>query len=354
MTSKAKNQDYMGMQLALEQARLGLGLTSPNPPVGAAIMAMLDGKMQIIAASYHECAGEAHAERRAIAAAKAAGHGHLLAGSCIYVTLEPCSSHGRTPPCTDAIIEEGITRVVYACADPDCRHQGRAKSLLEAQGIEVVSGVLERECEALLRPWAYAQRMKRPWVVAKLATSLDARMSRRDTPWLSGKEALRYAHQLRAESDAILIGGETLRRDNPALTIREPLREISTRKKCPWRIVVTRDKKTLAQESQIFCDEQQERTLVFEKVEDWPAFMRQLYEDYGIVQLMLECGGKLLQELLNNNCVQEWVQVMTPYICGGPHELVAGQQYLNSECSFAEYSVEQLGRDVIIRGIIEG
>ncbi len=353
MTSTAQNEDYFGMQLALEQARLGLGLTSPNPPVGAVIMANLDGKRQLLAASYHECAGEAHAERRAIAAAKAAGHGHLLRGSCIYVTLEPCSSHGRTPPCTDAIITEGITRVVYACADPDCRHQGRARLILEAQGIEVLSGVLERECEALLRPWAFAQRMRRPWVVAKVATSLDARLSRQHTPWLSGKEALSYAHQLRAESDAILIGGETLRRDDPSLTIRQPMREVSPRKKCPWRIVVTRDREKLPAQSQLFCDEHRERTIVVEHVEDWPAMLHSLYEDYGIVQLMLECGGKLLQELLNNNCVQEWVQVMTPYICGGPHELVSGQQYLNSECQLEQYSVEQLGRDMIIRGIIQ-
>lgn len=346
------------MLLALEQAQLGLGLTSPNPPVGAVIVQnMADGSQRMLAADYHPRAGELHAERRAIMQAREKGHSEALKGACIYVTLEPCSSWGKTPPCTDAIIEAGITRVVYACVDPDLRHRGRADALLRAAGIIVLSGVCEAACGALLRPWAYAVTHKRPWLVAKVATSLDARLSRKETPWLSGEESLRYAHQLRAQSDAILIGGGTLRNDNPSLTIRKPLQALDERKVQPWRVVVTRDKQKLMDEAgtaQFFCDEHRERSLVFSAVNDWVEdLLKPLYADYQVVQLMLECGGSLLQELLQAGVVNEWVQIVTPYLAGGPHHLIAGSSYLPQEFRLVHQEVTNMGSDMIIRGLVE-
>ena len=124
------------MMQAIEQARLGIGTTSPNPPVGAVIYR----GMKLIGEGYHERAGEAHAEIRAIQDAKKRGNGHLLRGSELYVTLEPCSSYGKTPPCTEAIISEGIGRVYYGVKDPDGRHQGRADAILRVAGIEVAGG----------------------------------------------------------------------------------------------------------------------------------------------------------------------------------------------------------------------
>ncbi len=349
-------EDRHWMSVALDQARLGVGLTSPNPPVGAAIVQWLDGSWQLLGASYHECAGEAHAERRAIQAVKDAGYGtEKLIGACIYITLEPCSSWGKTPPCTDAILQAGITRVVYACPDPDIRHQGRAHRILEELGVTVIEGVLRADSERILRPWFYAIAHKKPWVVAKVATSLDGRLSRGSTPWLSGKESLSIAHQLRAESDAILIGGETLRRDNPKLNIRTPLLPLHPRKKQVWRIVVTREK--LREEDKkgkkLFEDEMAQRTLAYDGVENWDEFFGELYEKYGIVQLMLECGGKLLKPLLEGNYIQEWVQVVTPHIVGGPHELIAGVEYLEAEPKFGEGSWTEAGEDRIYRAIIE-
>ncbi len=347
------------MLLALEQAKKGLGLTSPNPPVGAVIVRdMEDGSQCMLAADYHPRAGELHAERRAIMQAREKGHSEALKGACIYVTLEPCSSWGKTPPCTDIIIEAGITRVVYACVDPDLRHRGRADALLKAAGVTVLSGVCEAACGALLRPWAYAVTNKRPWVVAKVATSLDGRLSRKETPWLSGEESLRYAHQLRAESDAILVGGGTVRSDDPSLTIRKPLRVVDEGKEQPWRVLVTRDKQKLmadAAGAKFFTDEHAERTLVFEKVENWEEdVLKPLYAEHQIIQLMLECGGSLLKELLEAGVVNEWVQMVTPYLAGGPHELVGGEEYLASEVELVEQEVVVMGRDVVIRGVIKG
>ncbi len=354
----AEDQHWMGV--ALDQARRGLGLTSPNPPVGAAIVQYLgdsEKSWQLIGASYHECAGEAHAERRALHAAKDAGYdAEALIGACMYITLEPCSSWGRTPPCTEAILEAGITRVVYACADPDIRHQGRARRILEAQGVTVVEGVLRAHSERILLPWFYAMTHKKAWVVAKVATSLDGRLSRAKTPWLSGKEALSYAHQLRAESDAIMIGGETLRRDNPTLNIRTPIEPLHPRKKQPWRIVVTRRKlgDELKRGKVMFNDEHAARTLAYDGIEDWDALLRELYENYGIVQLMLECGGKLLKPLLEGGHIREWVQVITPHIVAGPHEMIEGRDYLELEPVLREGRWEKMGEDMIYRALIDG
>lgn len=357
MSAQPTAEDYQWMMLALEQAQRGLGLTSPNPPVGAVIVKThADGSQEMLAADYHPRAGELHAERRAIMQAREKGLSEAMRGACIYITLEPCSSWGRTPPCTQAIIEAGISRVVYACVDPDLRHRGRADALLRAEGITVLSGVGEASCGALLRPWAYAVTHKRPWVVAKVATSLDARLSRQSTPWLSGPESLRYAHQLRAESDAILVGGGTVRNDNPSLTIRKPMRAVDASKQQPWRVVVTCDEAKLRAEAagaHLLTDAHAERTLIYESVRDWESdLLRPLFEERGVCQLMLECGGVMLQEWLRAGLVNEWVQIITPYIAGGPHHLIAGSDYLPQELRLEQQEVQNLGADLVLRGLI--
>ena len=335
------------MQRALEQARHGLGLTSPNPPVGAVIVR----NNQVLGEGFHEKAGEAHAERRAIADAYARGNGHLLPGSTIYITLEPCSSVGRTGACTPAIIEEKIGRVVYGSTDPDMRHQGRAEALLEAAGVSVCPGVLKDACDRFLRSWFHAVMTGRPWVTAKVATTLDGRMTRRQKFWLSGVDTLRYAHQLRLESDAILIGGNTLRTDDPALTIRTPLQTPSPRKKQPWRIVLTSNLLSLPPQARLFTDEYHKRTLVWEDVKDLRVLLNELYTRYGIVNLMLECGGRLLRRFLEEGLVNEWMQSISPMIGAGPDYVVPGD-FLPDEFIFQREELIECGRDIIIRGIL--
>lgn len=335
------------MQRALEQARHGLGLTSPNPPVGAVIVR----NNQVLGEGFHEKPGEAHAERRAIADAYARGNGHLLPGSTIYITLEPCSSVGRTGACTTAIIEEKIGRVVYGSTDPDMRHQGRADALLEAAGVSVCPGVLKDACDRFLRSWFHAVMTGRPWVTAKVATTLDGRMTRRQKFWLSGVDTLRYAHQLRLESDAILIGGNTLRTDDPALTIRTPLQTPSPRKKQPWRIVLTSNLLSLPPQARLFTDEYHKRTLVWEDVKDLRVLLNELYTRYGIVNLMLECGGRLLRRFLEEGLVNEWMQSISPMIGAGPDYVVPGD-FLPDEFIFQREELIECGRDIIIRGIL--
>lgn len=346
-TSHSINQDQLWMSRALEIAHKGLGTTSPNPPVGAVIVK--DGKL--IGEGWHEVAGEPHAEKRAIINARLKGNEHALAGSTIYVTLEPCSSHGKTPPCTDAIIEAGIKRVVYGAVDPDERHRGRADAILEAHGIRVRSECCACSCELLLRSWAYATQYKRPWITAKVACTMDGRMTRAGLKWLSCDESVRFAHQMRLDSDAILVGGNTLRMDNPALTIRKPYREIPAVKKQPWRIVMTHDASTLPDTAKVFTDKDAERTLIRENVGDLRAMLHALYEEQGIVNLMLECGGNLLRLFLQEGLINEWVQIMTPRLTGGPDLVVPGY-FMPEERKFVQEEMIPSGKDIILRGLI--
>lgn len=269
----------------------------------------------------------------------------------MYVTLEPCSTYGKTPPCTEGILEAGISRVVYGAVDPDERHRGRADALLRAAGVDVRAGVEKSACEHLLRPWAYAVTHKRPWVLAKVATTLDGRLTRRDTRWLSTPETLRYAHEYRLRSDAILIGGNTLRTDDPSLTIRTPLSDVPACKRQPWRIVMTREKNSLPPHAKLFSDEHAARTLVAEKISDLPAYLETLYRDYGIVQLMLECGGTLLRRFLEEGLVNEWAQEMIPVLAGGGNESVPGT-YLPAEAQISVEWQHVLQGHTLLRGVI--
>ncbi len=190
--------------------------TSPNPWVGCVIVAA-DGRT---AEGATQPPGGLHAEAVALAAAVATGID--LAGATAYVTLEPCSHHGRTPPCADALVDAGVARVVVAVTDPDPQVSGRGIERLRAAGIDVATGVLEDVVTEQLAPYITHRRTGRPYVVLKLAASLDGRTAAPDgtSRWITGEAARADAHRLRAESDAILVGAGTVRADDPSLTVR--------------------------------------------------------------------------------------------------------------------------------------
>lgn len=342
--------DAHWMREALEQGRKGLGTASPNPPVGAVIVS----RGRVIGRGYHRQAGEPHAERLALADARQRGHAELLPGSSLYVTLEPCSSFGRTPPCTEAIIEAGLGRVIYGVEDPDPRHRGHARALLQERGIACEPGVCEAECRYLARGFLKAVRQGRPWVTAKIAMTLDGRITRHGERWLSSPPALRYAHQLRLESDAVLVGGETVRQDDPALTVRNPLEAVPDVKVQPWRVVMTRNRANLPAGARLLTDDHAARTLLFEDVKHiGREVLEELCEQRGVRMLLLECGGRLLRSWLEEGLVDEWVGIYTPWIGGGPSMAVSGSNFMREELRLAQPEVTQLGRDVVIRGVIE-
>ena len=222
--------DEKYMRRALQLARLGAGHTSPNPMVGAVIVAP-DGT--IIGEGWHRQCGEAHAEVNAVASVADPA---LLRDSTIYVTLEPCSHYGKTPPCANMLIERGIPRVVVGCLDPFVKVAGRGVKLLQEAGIEVVVGVLEEECRALNERFMTAHTNGRPWVQLKWAQTADGFIAlppdAGENPLhMSTPVTMRLMHRERALCDAILVGANTARIDNPSLTTRywpgrSPLRVI--------------------------------------------------------------------------------------------------------------------------------
>ena len=207
--------DLEYMNRALDLAERGRGTTSPNPMVGAVVVRE-DGA--IVGQGYHERAGEAHAEVRALDEA-----GDLARGASLYCTLEPCSHIGRTGPCVDRIVAAGVTRVVAAITDPDSRVSGRGFEILRQRGVEVSVGVGRDRALRLNRPYLTFKTKQRPFVIMKAATSLDNRVAARPgerTP-ITSKDSLRHAHAVRAEVDAIAVGSGTMIADDPLLTVRE-------------------------------------------------------------------------------------------------------------------------------------
>jgi diaminohydroxyphosphoribosylaminopyrimidine deaminase/5-amino-6-(5-phosphoribosylamino)uracil reductase len=201
------------MRQALDLAERARGLTSPNPMVGAVVVA----GDEVVGEGYHRAAGQAHAEIEALEAA-----GSSSRGSTLYVTLEPCTHHGRTPPCAPRVAAAGVSRVVLAVTDPNPVVAGRGLAALRAAGIDVTEGCLAAEAARQNRTFFHAMRTGRPHVTLKGAMTLDGKIAdvRGASRWITGEQARRHAHRLRAESDAIVVGIETVLHDDPELTVR--------------------------------------------------------------------------------------------------------------------------------------
>ncbi|MBN2505235.1 MAG: bifunctional diaminohydroxyphosphoribosylaminopyrimidine deaminase/5-amino-6-(5-phosphoribosylamino)uracil reductase RibD [Verrucomicrobia bacterium] len=206
------------MRLALRLARRGFGRTSPNPMVGAVLVR----RGQILGRGWHRRAGQPHAEIEALRDARR--RGHRAAGATLYVTLEPCSTRGRTPPCTDAILAARIRRVVAGATDPNPAHAGRGFRLLERAGVDVLHGVLAGECARLNESFNHWIVHRTPWVVLKAAMTLDGKIAtaRGESKWITGERARAFAMRLRHGADAVLVGVRTVLADNPRLTLRNP------------------------------------------------------------------------------------------------------------------------------------
>src|SRR6266487_4216002 len=211
-----ERMDSARMRIALQLARRGFGMTSPNPMVGAVLVK----RGKIIGRGWHRRAGGPHAEVEALR--DAAWRGHDPRGATLYVTLEPCSTHGRTPPCTDAIIAAGIARVVIAATDPNPAHAGRAFRILRRAGIEVVTGVLADEGTRLNESFNHWIVHRTPFVTVKAAMTLDGKIATAtgESKWITSEAARAEGMKLRRGADAILVGVNTILADNPSLTVR--------------------------------------------------------------------------------------------------------------------------------------
>lgn len=330
--------------MALAEASKGVGKTAPNPPVGAVMVK----NGEALGTGWHHGAGLPHAEVEAISdAIRTHGEG-CLKGATAYVTLEPCSSTGRTPACTGGLIEAGVSRVVYACKDPNPLHAGAADEVLETAGIAVISGILEKECHEILRPFLKVQQTGLPWVIWKCAMSLDGKITRPagEGQWLSGEKSRADVQRLRAEVDAILTSGETVRADKPALTIRVP--ELLEGRNQPWRVVVTDQKHTMPVEAPIFADGWRERTLIRSGV-DLELVLRNLVREQGILSVMIEAGGIFSAAMIAGGFVDEAVIYQAPLFCGATIPALGGT--LSKSLQLEEMIHEPIGNDLKIRGL---
>ena len=320
--------DEIFMKIAIKEGYKGLGWTSPNPSVGAVLVNPLT--QEIIAKGYHKRFGFPHAEIEAIKKA-----GEKARGAILYVTLEPCSHYGKTPPCTEKILEAGISKVICGIRDPNPIAKGGLE-YLKSKGVEVKVGILEKEVKILTRFFLSHILRKRPWIIMKVASSLDGKIavSTGESKWITGEKARKYAHKLRHICDAILVGKNTIIKDNPELTCR------LVKGKNPIRIVfdtylslnpefkifeIDKTKKTI-----IVCGEKidVEKEKIFKEkgVEIWKtplkngkidliAFLKRC-EDNNICSILVEGGAKIHGSFLEENLVDEIFYFIGPIIIG--------------------------------------
>lgn len=343
------------MAQAIQQAEVGRYTAHPNPRVGC-ILVQGD---QCVGAGGHRAAGEPHAERVALAAA-----GAQAQGATAYVTLEPCSHFGRTPPCVDGLIAAGIARVVYASDDPNPRTRGRARGRLEEAGITVLSGVLADAAQRLNPGFFQRFDQGRPWVRLKLAMSLDGRtaMASGESQWITGEAARRDVHRMRAEASAIATGVETVLADNPRLTARgidtdrPPTRVVfDSRYRTPVDAAVCADDAPVlllgAAAATPSCEYPEHVECVAvpgagEQVDLRHALQALASRD--IHELYVECGATLAGALVAANLVDELVIYMAPRLLGhAARGLVAlpGVEHLAQTPMLDIVDVRKLGAD---------
>lgn len=335
MKAELNSHEYW-MRAALKEAQKGVGLTRPNPPVGAVVVR----RGKIVGRGFHPKAGKPHAEIYALSRA-----GLLARGSTLYVTLEPCCTTGRTPPCTEAIIKAGIKRVVYACVDCNPRHAGRADAILRRAGIEVIRGVAKDAAATLIRPFAMKITKGRPYITLKLACTLDGKIADFNgrSKWITGEASRSVVQELRRTADAIMIGAGTLRSDNPSLMPR-PMRGRN-----PYRIII-KGKQPLPVGSKVLRDSYAARTKVFEGSLGLKRIMRELAR-LDVMHIVCEGGGVLAEKLLRAGLVDEmWIFYAPKFLGGTGRVSVAGPGWrLPSAPLFSIVQVRQIGDDLLVR-----
>ena len=366
------------MARAFDLARSALGWTSPNPAVGAVLVRRSRSdergeRIQIVGEGATQPPGGAHAEAIALREA-----GTRAQGATLYVTLEPCAHHGRTPPCTDALIEAGVAAVVVACLDPDPNVAGRGLEQLRGAGLTVTLGDGAAQAASHYEAYQHHRRSGRPFVSAKFAASLDGRIAATsgDSRWISGPQTLAWAHQQRPHFDAILVGVETILLDNPQLTARP--REWRGPVPQPLRVVLDSRGRTPL-DARVLDDLDSSPTLIATTElapESWrstlesrgvgvailPAehgrvalgpLLDRLGQQAGIVHLLVEGGGEVLGAFFDQRLIDKVHAVIAPMLIGGDAQTAVrgrGAERMRDVLRLSSVNVEHLGDDLLITG----
>lgn len=364
---RSAHERYMARALAL--ARSARGRTWPNPMVGAVIV----NAGRVVGEGYHTRAGGPHAEVEALRAA-----GPRARGATLYVTLEPCNHVGLTPPCCEAVRAAGIAQVVMAMKDPHPRTNGRGMQCLRRAGIRVISGILEKDARALTADFARRVRANRPWVIAKIAQSLDGKIATRtgESRWISSAASRQVVHRLRHQVDALVVGINTVRQDNPALSARGPHGSRAPRGNTqPLRVIVD-SHLTISPSSRCVsgasaqvvvattarqprrCAALQRRgvdVMVFPPVKGrvpLERLFRALKQRYQVETLLLEGGGELIGSALESRLVDRLLWMVAPMIIGGrlatPAVGGTGARHLRDAVQLEGMRWRRAGQDLII------
>jgi len=354
------------MQLAYRLALKGKGKTSPNPMVGAVVVK----NNKVVGRGFHESAGLAHAEVVAINAA-----GSNTKGAALYVTLEPCMRFGRTPPCTDLIIKSGIKNVIIGMIDPNPFNNGRGIEILKAHKIKVEVGVLEERLRKLNEVFTKFITKKMPFVTVKIAQSLDGKIATKtgDSKWITSDKSRSFAHRMRADYDAIMVGVNTVLRDNPRL-------DAWFSKKSPAKIIIDSQLSTpsnaniFSKDSRVIIvtlatrpgQETENRSILSEKAKilevkeksgqiNLKDMMKKLAR-LGIANILIEGGGTLVGSLFDDALVDKVMFFISPKIIGGKDAISScmgkGISRIDKAFKLKEVTFKRLGDDFLVEGYV--
>lgn len=354
--------DRAMMYRCLQLARRALGRTSPNPLVGSVIVR--DGN--IVGEGFHPGAGKPHAEIFALRDA-----GDLAKGSTIYVSLEPCNHYGRTGPCSEALVKAGVSKVVVGMVDPNPLVAGGGIKRLRDSGIEVVVGVEEEACRQLNEAFIHRILYQKPFGILKYAMTLDGKIATNTghSTWVTGEESRKEVHSLRAACDAVIIGGNTVRRDNPLLTThheddRNPLRVIMSRTlNLPanahlWDIkeagtLVLTEPNVNPEFQKFLLDRAVE---VIELSPLTPATVMKYLYDREFLSVLWECGGTLAAHAIAEGCVQKILAFIAPKIIGGQGAPTPvgelGFSSMMDALTLQKVTMRKIGDDCLIEGYL--
>lgn len=355
-----KDNEFMAYALSL--AEKGKLWTSPNPMVGAVITS----NNEIIGEGFHEKYGNEHAEVNALK-----GLGNNMEGASLYVTLEPCSIHGKTPPCTDAILASGIRRVVIAMKDPNPQVNGEGIRLLEEAAIEVEVGLLEEKAGRLNEKYIKYASTSVPWVTLKAAQTLDGRIAdlNGESKWITGESSRKAVHSLRAMHDAVLVGAGTVLKDDPELTVR------NVEGKSPLIVIIDEDL-AAGLNSKIYQVKTDAATILFtstknsqEKIDIFSdngvkvityeesdgldiGWMLRKLGSLGISSLLVEGGSKIFSSFLSSDSVDRYIFFVNPSLMGNGLAAFESEGFQVTErLQLKEQSIEIVGEDIMIQGI---
>lgn len=361
--------DRYFMSRAIELSQNGIGATKTNPLVGCVIVR----NEKIIGEGYHQAFGSCHAEVNAINDAKAKGEN--LDGATLYVNLEPCSHYGKTPPCADRIIEEKVSRVVIGNCDPFEKVSGRGIERLRNAGIEVEVGVLKEECEKLNERYFTYIKNNRPFVVLKSGMTIDGKIATRtyESQWITSEESRKFSHELRGMCDAIMVGINTVLKDDPTLNVRagryphSPARIIvdSKLRIFPSAKVLSKDLENIAiiattencnREKFEILSKMENVNVVIVKEKNGMVDLRDLMEKlkiFSISSILLEGGGSLNASMLREKLVDKFYFFITPKIIGSDGISAIGSmgiEKLDEAIGIKDVEVTKIATDILIKG----